>query len=108
MQKQWYEAALAVAMIGCSGATDTTTDAQGGATIDAGSPMNTGGIPTVRYGVIVITGGSKSTGGRSSIDTGVPQQTGGTPTDMYGVLVTGGRSSGVIAYYGPLVQGGNS
>jgi hypothetical protein len=110
MQKQWYEAALTLAMLGCSGVTDTAGQAQGGTTVDAGSPTATGGMPTVRYGVIV-TSGATSTGGRTSIDTGTPRQTGGTPTDMYGILPTGGRAGmggGVVAYYGPLLQGGSS
>jgi len=110
MQKQWYEAALTLAMLGCSGVTDTGGEAQGGSTVDAGSPSATGGMPTVRYGV-VVTGGATSTGGHTSIDTGIPRQTGGTPTDMYGILPTGGKAGlggGVVAYYGPLPQGGSS
>jgi len=110
MQKQWYPTALTLAMLGCSGTVATGGDGQGGTSVDAGSPSATGGMPTVRYGIIA-TGGGKSTGGSSSIDTGAPKQTGGTPTDLYGILPTGGQrglGGGVVAYYGPLVQGGGS
>ena len=57
MQKQWYPTALTLFILGCGNTTNTTpAQEQGGSTVDAGSPVNTGGAPTVRYGVLVAGG----------------------------------------------------
>ena len=118
MQRQWYPTALTLVVLGCAGTVSNPEQAQGGSAVDGGAPTVTGGTPSVRYGILVTGGagsmaGSAAVGGRNTggIDTGVPKQTGGTPTDLYGILPTGGRGGlggGVVAYYGPLVQGGNS
>jgi len=110
MQKQWYPTALTLVIFGCSGVVENSTQGQGGTTVDAGIPAATGGMPSIRYGMLVTGGaapqaGAATVGGQSSIDAGIPAQTGGTPTDMYGILPTGGRlgvGGGVVAYYGPL------
>jgi len=100
MQKQWYPTAVTLVLLGCGGTANTTPgQEQGGATFDAGSPMETGGMPSVRYGILV-TGGTGTQarasalgGNTGGIDTGVPSQAGGMPATKYGMLLpTGGKS----------------
>jgi len=101
MHVQWYPTAVTLVILGCGGTANTTPgQEQGGSPFDAGLPMETGGTPSVRYGILVTGGtgaqaGAGALGGHDAggIDSGVPNQTGGMPTNKYGVfLSTSGKS----------------
>ena len=81
MDKRWYPAALTLALMGCGGSSDSGTGKPGDGGVDSGTPSATGGMPTVRYGVL-LTGGTSS----STIDAGMASAVGGQVTTLYGVL----------------------
>ncbi len=71
MDKRWYPAAFTAMLLGCGGSAGNGAEETGGSAgnsgIDAGAPSTTGGMVTVRYGVIAMSGGSpNATGGMTS------------------------------------------
>lgn len=110
MDKRWYPAAMTAVLVGCGGISDTGGSGSYGGTagVDAGSPIQTGGMVGYAYGVQRATGGASATlptspaaGTGTMIDAGTPIQSGGMPIitcwygcASYGVLrVVGGASA---------------
>lgn len=109
MDKRWYPAAIAAALVGCGGTTFEPAAGTGGTLsgIDSGTPHATGGRNIVPYygvamggetaGGTSATGGTSETGGTSGGDGSLAS--GGRPT-------TGGRPAIIGGMYGPMPTGG--
>jgi len=116
MDKRWYPAAIAAALVGCGGSTFEPSAGNGGTApgIDSGTPHPTGGWSSVPYYGIRATGGSQDEGGTESTGgtsaTGGETSTGGTVGTVAsgGRPSTGGRPAVTGGMYGPMPVGGTS
>jgi hypothetical protein len=101
MDKRWYPAAITAVLVGCGGVSDPGGGGNSGGTlgVDAGSPIQTGGMVAYAYGVLRVTGGAQGTGG--SIATNSTSETGGTSNTIdAGVPMQSGGMSIITCWYG--------